>query len=94
MHGFFISRQRHVSYMMSLRRGFPVLLDLALIQVGILLSYLVRFGDELFLYRNAWEPYFNIWAIFNPGPWNKSILVIPWAESSSSCSTSTISTPD
>jgi len=40
-------------------------LNLALIQVGILLSYLARFGDELFLYRNAWEPYFNIWAIFN-----------------------------
>lgn len=44
---------------------FPVLLDLAFIQVGILLSYLARFGNELFLHRNAWEPYFDIWVIFN-----------------------------
>jgi len=79
---------------MSLRRGFPVLLDLALIQVGILISYLARFGTELLQHGEAWEPYFDIWAIFNPGPWNKSILVIPQAESSSSCFISTTSTPD
>jgi len=34
------------------------LLDLALIQVGIRLSYLARFGNELFLHRSAWQPYF------------------------------------
>jgi len=45
--------------MMSLRRGFPVLLDLALIQVGILISYLARFGNELFLHRRAWGALFQ-----------------------------------
>lgn len=42
---------------MGIRRGFLVLLALALIQVGILLSYLARFRNELFLYRNAWVIY-------------------------------------
>ena len=28
-------------------------------------DYLARFGDELFLHRDAWEPYFDVWVIFN-----------------------------
>jgi len=41
------------------------LISPALIQVGILFFYLARFGDELFLHRNAWEPYFDVWVVFN-----------------------------
>jgi len=47
---------------MSLRRGFPVLLDLALIQVGILISYLAKFGDELPLHRNVWGSISITWS--------------------------------
>jgi len=50
---------------MSLRRGLPVLLNLALIQVGFLLSYLARFGSGLLQHSEAWGPYLDIWIIFN-----------------------------
>ncbi len=63
---------------MSLRRGLPVLLDLALIQVGILLSYLARFGTGLLQHSEAG----GLVSISEPSS----------ALSSSSCSTSITST--